>query len=113
MPSEESSDNETDGPQGQTEPDGGLRGKWSRRFFGLDGPGSRDAADADGDSRRQGLASAGAGLELAVGIGLFGGLGFLGDRAWGTLPWLTVTGSLLGMAAGMYLLIKSLGDSSK
>lgn len=83
--------------------------KWSRRFFGLSPAKSRDQADAEGDQRREGMAAAGAGLELAVGIGLFGGLGYLGDRAWGTLPWLTVIGALLGMAAGMYQLIKTVG----
>jgi F0F1-type ATP synthase assembly protein I len=28
-------------------------------------------------------------------------LGFWADRSWGTLPWLSVTGAVLGFAVGM------------
>lgn len=50
---------------------------------------------------------ASAGLEFGLCVVLF----FLGGR-WldgnlGTDPWLTLTGSLLGVAAGMYLLIRT------
>lgn len=50
---------------------------------------------------------AGAGLEMAAGIGLFAGIGYGLDYWWGSLPWGTVIGALLGMTAGMYLLIKA------
>lgn len=57
-------------------------------------------------------------------IGLLGGLGFmlalsalLGavvghylDRRWETEPWLTLVGTLLGMAAGFYELMTVLGQ---
>ena len=50
---------------------------------------------------------ASAGIEFGLAVVLF----FLGGQALdgklGTTPWLTVTGSLLGVAAGMYLLIRS------
>lgn len=41
------------------------------------------------------------GLELAVAILAGVGLGYLGDRALGTLPLLTILGSLLGFGAGV------------
>ena len=40
-------------------------------------------------------------LELAIAILGGVGLGYLADRALGTLPWLTVAGSLLGFGAGV------------
>ena len=82
---------------------------WGEKFFGLAAP--RRASSAD-DEQRQKWAVAGAGLELAAGIGLFAGLGYLLDRWLGSLPWATVVGALLGMAAGMYQLIKTVGRSS-
>ncbi|MEM9915835.1 MAG: AtpZ/AtpI family protein [Planctomycetota bacterium] len=77
---------------------------WGDRFFGLSPRQRNDAADED---RRQKHAMAGAGFELAAGIGLFAGLGYLIDRWLNLLPWCTVTGAMLGMIAGMYLLIKA------
>lgn len=82
------------------------RPSWSKRFFGLSSP---RAESEDDDQRRKKWAAAGAGMELAAGIGLFAGLGYLGDWYFGTLPWMTVIGALLGMAAGMYQLIKTIG----
>ena len=83
-------------------------GPLADRFFGLSGkPGEAAESEARGDQRRKKWAAAGAGTELAAGIGLFAGLGYLGDRWLGTLPWLTVAGALLGMTAGLYLLIKA------
>jgi hypothetical protein len=50
---------------------------------------------------------AGAGFEFGLAVVLF----FLGgqwlDATFSTAPWLTVVGSLLGVAAGMYLLIRT------
>jgi F0F1-type ATP synthase assembly protein I len=82
---------------------------WDRRFFGLAKP--RVASEAD-DERREKWAVAGAGMELAAGIGLFAGLGYLIDWWLGSLPWGTVIGALLGMAAGMYQLIKTVNRVS-
>ena len=36
-------------------------------------------------------------------------LGVKGDQWLATTPWLTVTGSLLGIGGGMYLLIRQVG----
>ena len=82
---------------------------WGEKFFGLTP--LRRASSAD-DERREKWAVAGAGLELAAGIGLFAGLGYLIDYWAGSLPWGTVVGALLGMAAGMYQLIKTVNRSS-
>jgi len=41
------------------------------------------------------------GVELVVATCLGGGLGYLGDRKFATLPWLTLLGVLLGTAAGI------------
>lgn len=48
------------------------------------------------------------GLELAgaVLLGLFGGWWL--DRRFGTLPWLTLAGALLGLAAGFYRVAREL-----
>ncbi|MEO1237451.1 MAG: AtpZ/AtpI family protein [Planctomycetota bacterium] len=81
---------------------------WTQKFFGLAAPRRASAAD---DERRGKWAAAGAGMELAVGIGMFAGIGFLIDRWLGSLPWCTVVGALLGMAAGMYQLIKAVRRS--
>jgi len=80
------------------------RPSWSDRFFGLSTATRNDAAD---EARRAKHSMAGAGLEMAAGIGLFAGIGYVIDRSLGSLPWGTVVGALLGMTAGMYLLIKA------
>lgn len=48
----------------------------------------------------------GLGLEMAVGVGLGYFVGNWLDKKYGWAPWGVLVGSLLGMAAGMYLLIK-------
>jgi ATP synthase protein I len=48
----------------------------------------------------------GIGLEMAVGVGLGYLVGAWLDRRQGWSPWGVVIGTLVGMAAGMYLLIK-------
>lgn len=93
-------------PKEQADPTDPKRPTWTDRFFGL--AGGRADNDQD-DERRKKFAAAGAGMELAAGIGIFAGLGYLGDWYFGTLPWLTVIGALLGMTAGMYQLIKTIG----
>lgn len=42
-------------------------------------------------------------VELVVAVVLWGGLGWLADRALGSSPWFTVVGALVGYAAGLYL----------
>ena len=46
------------------------------------------------------LAYVGLGFELVVPILVGVGLGYWADSRWGTKPWLTLTGALLGIAAG-------------
>jgi ATP synthase protein I len=41
------------------------------------------------------------GVELVVATCLGGGLGYLGDRKLGSLPWFTLLGVILGTAAGI------------
>lgn len=72
-----------------------------------------DEASSRGDKRREMWVLAGAGTELAVGIGLFAGLGYFVDRWLGWLPAMTVAGALLGMSAGMYSLIKKVQGGKK
>lgn len=49
---------------------------------------------------------AGAGLELAAGVGVFTALGWWLDRRFGTAPWLMVTGGGIGLVGGLYNLWK-------
>lgn len=46
------------------------------------------------------------GFETAVGVALGYFVGHWLDRKFGWDPWGTLVGAMLGMAAGMYLLIK-------
>ena len=48
----------------------------------------------------------GIGLEMAVGVALGAGAGWWLDKRYGWAPWGTLVGTMLGVAAGMYLLIK-------
>jgi F0F1-type ATP synthase assembly protein I len=47
-----------------------------------------------------------AGLQMTVGIAIMGALGYFGDRAWGTGPWLMVTGIFFGAGGGLYQFIR-------
>ena len=48
----------------------------------------------------------GLGLEIAVGVGLGLAVGLWLDRRYNSSPWGMLIGSMVGLAAGMYLLIK-------
>ena len=48
----------------------------------------------------------GIGLEIAVGAALGTVVGLWLDRKYGWSPWGVVAGSMIGVAAGMYLLIR-------
>lgn len=48
----------------------------------------------------------GMGLQMAVGVGLGVLVGTWLDRKYGWSPWGVTVGAMLGLAAGMYLLIK-------
>lgn len=82
--------------------------RWYRRFFGLDSTASSEGGDERKPSSK-GAAFASAGVEMAGGIGLFALLGWLVDRWLGTDPWGLVTGAVLGLVGGMYLIIKAAG----
>jgi len=49
---------------------------------------------------------AGIGLQMLVGVGLGYLVGNWLDRKYGWAPWGVMLGTMLGLAAGMYLLIK-------
>ena len=48
----------------------------------------------------------GLGLEMAVGVGLGCVIGYWLDNKYGWAPWGMTIGAMLGLAGGMYLLIK-------
>ena len=50
---------------------------------------------------------AGLGLEVAIGVGLGVLVGYWIDKRAGTAPWGLVIGAMLGLAGGMYLLLKA------
>ncbi|HUN66468.1 MAG TPA: AtpZ/AtpI family protein [Bacteroidota bacterium] len=70
---------------------------------------NRDEDDRSGLARA--LRSLGpllnAGLQITVGIGILGFLGYAGDHTWGTSPWLMVTGIFFGAGAGLYQFIRT------
>lgn len=55
----------------------------------------------------RGLAFAGIGFSFAAIVGVMTYLGHLADGEWGTRPWLTITGGMLGVALAMFDLIRS------
>jgi ATP synthase protein I len=83
--------------------------RWYRRFFGLESSETQQEEETapSKSSSSPGRAAAGAGVEVAGGILLFAGLGYLVDRWLGTWPWGMITGCLLGLAGGMYLVIQT------
>ncbi len=50
------------------------------------------------------MSIAGAGFEFAAALAVFMFLGWLGDQAWGTEPWLMLAGLGVGMVGGTYKL---------
>lgn len=54
------------------------------------------------------LAYAGLGMEMISPVLVLGGLGYWLDGRWDTRPWLAVVGATLGMATGMYSVIRRL-----
>jgi F0F1-type ATP synthase assembly protein I len=53
------------------------------------------------------------GLEIGAGAGLGALLGIWIDRKWHSGPWGVLIGTFLGIAAGMYLLIKEAIKANK
>ena len=49
---------------------------------------------------------AGVGLQIGVGVGLGCVVGWWLDKKFGWSPWGIVVGAMLGLASGMYLMIK-------
>jgi len=48
----------------------------------------------------------GIGLEIALGVGIGYVVGAWLDRRYGWTPWGVIAGTMIGLAAGLYLLIK-------
>jgi F0F1-type ATP synthase assembly protein I len=53
------------------------------------------------------------GLEVAAGVGIGAAVGYWIDRRLHSDPWGILIGSMLGMASGMYLLIKGVINANK
>ena len=47
------------------------------------------------------------GLTMALGIGLLAWVGYALDERWGTDPWLTLTGAILGVIVGFVNLFRT------
>ncbi|MEM0913983.1 MAG: AtpZ/AtpI family protein [Planctomycetota bacterium] len=90
----------------------GSLGRMRDRFFGLT---PRPAADEKRPGRLspEQLQLATAGLELGGGILVFAAIGYGLDRLLGTWPVLLVTFALLGLAGGLYRLIKAVQPPDK
>jgi F0F1-type ATP synthase assembly protein I len=62
--------------------------------------------DPDRDSESDWGKHLGVGLQMLVGVGLGLAVGTWLDKKYGWSPWGVLVGSMLGLAGGMYLLIK-------
>jgi F0F1-type ATP synthase assembly protein I len=69
-------------------------------------PGPKDAGDPRRDPDPNWGRYVGVGLQMLVGVGLGLLVGRWLDRKFGWEPWGVFAGTMLGLAAGMYLLIK-------
>ena len=56
---------------------------------------------------------AGLGLEIGIGAALGAVAGSWIDRKWNSAPWGVLIGTLLGLSAGVYLLIKEAISANK
>lgn len=74
------------------------------------GPGDRERG-TDDDKGPSALAKAyqytGASTSLVAAVGLFTWLGVVGDRKFGTSPWLTLLGAVVGMTGGFISFFKT------
>ena len=75
-------------------------------------PGERGPDDSRPDESHFGKFAT-VGLEIAVGAGLGALIGTWLDRKWHSDPWGVVIGTFIGIAAGMYLLIKEANKANK
>ena len=58
------------------------------------------------DNQRSAGAAISLGFELAAGVGLGLLVGLWLERRYGWAPWASVIGSMVGLAGGLYLVIK-------
>lgn len=66
------------------------------------------------DDEQRGIGNAlSMGLEIAVGVGLGLYAGTWLDKRYGWAPWGTLVGSMIGMCAGLYLVIKQANQINK
>lgn len=66
------------------------------------------------DDQRRGIGEAlSLGIEVAVGVGLGLIIGSWLDKRYGWEPWGMLVGSMLGLAAGLYLLIRQTSRMNK
>ena len=100
--------------------------KWSDRPAGDDDEGYAEAGsdyrpgdtstggmtDSYGDGMRAAGPYLGLGLQIAVSMAFFVGLGILVDRWLGTTPWGVVVGAVVGMAGVMTLVVRVARDAS-
>src|SRR5436190_21751683 len=83
-----------------------FRGGWRSRKFVQKGtnPIAENSMPQDQDANWGSLA--GVGLQIGVGVGLGCVVGWWLDKKFGWSPWGIVVGAMLGLASGMYLMIK-------
>lgn len=55
----------------------------------------------------------GLGLQLAVSMAFFVGAGYAADQWLGSMPWMTIAGSVLGMVAVFVQIFRTSGELSK
>ena len=112
-------------PDAWTQADKAWDAKWSERQ--PDDDDSRPEADGDyrpGDASPAGMTDSygdgmraagpylGLGLQIAVSMAFFVGLGIFADRQLGTTPWGVVVGAAVGMAGVMALVLRVARDTA-